>query len=311
MSDGVFLVPSVRALLAGVGTPPPASATSPEAQRAGLDGALAAVGWEAGDPPQDAVPLASGALVHVFMPSNEKRPPVLVYLHGGSFVAGGLKGHGATCRALAEASRCAVALVDYRLAPEHLAPAALEDAVAAVAKLREIADSLHIDMGRTALLGDSAGGALAIQAALRLRDAGAGVTLLAVMNPMISPSAETSSKQAYGTGYFATAADFADGWKRYQPAGADRYLYADLALPIDLGGLPPMIMWTNEADPVRDEAEAFAERVAAAGGTVLHARLRGLIHAAWLFGRALPEARLVLATIGGTLRATLAGVPRT
>ena len=170
----------VKALLASVGTPAPASEVPPEAQRASLNRGLAVVGWPGCEAAQATLSLSSGAQVHVYLPERAVRPPIVVYLHGGSFVAGGVEAHGATCRALAEASRCAVALVAYRLAPEHRAPAALDDAVAAVAQVRHQADALGIDGSRIALFGDSAGGALAIQTAFRLRDAGQSVGLLAV-----------------------------------------------------------------------------------------------------------------------------------
>lgn len=296
MAGPVFLTPAVEALLNKIGTPPPASSLSPEQLRAGLDGAIAALGWPEGAGPDQSLSLASGAGLYLFHPRQQVTAPVIIYAHGGSFVAGGLRGHASACRHLARVSGCAVALVDYRLAPEHPAPAALDDVVAGAQAVREHASSWAVNPARLGLFGDSAGGALATAAALKLRDQGADARILAVMNPMTSPAASGGSLDAFSTGYFATTADFIDGWNRYGPAVDP---YHDLLAVADLSGLPPTVVWTNEADPVRDQGETLAERIATAGGTVLLQRIRGLIHAAWLFGRALPEAKLVAAAIGG------------
>lgn len=302
MTRAVFLTPAVRALLDALGAPPPASSLSPSQLRDGLSGAIAAFGWPKSSEPNASAPLGPGAAVHLFHPTPGKRAPVIVYAHGGSFIAGGLKDHASACRTLAALSGCAVALADYRLAPEHPAPAALEDVLGGVATVRARASDWRIDADRLALLGDSAGGALAAAAALTLRDAKKDAQLLALVNPMTSPTAQGGSLDSFATGYFATAVDFADAWMRYGTASGP---YHDLLAVGELAGLPPLLVWTNEADPVRDQGEAFAERVAAAGGTVVLQRVRGLIHAAWLFARALPEARILTAVIAGAIAASL------
>jgi acetyl esterase len=301
-----FLTPSVSSLLRTLGPLPPASSLTPQAQRDGLNAAMAALGWSAIPDVETTLQLASGARVHLFFPDLDARLPVIVYLHGGGFVAGGLAGHGGACRMLADTSGCAVALVEYRLAPEYPAPAALDDAVATIQALRAALPHPRLDTSRIALFGDSAGGCLAAGAALVLRDHGAGVKLLALMNPMVSPTALTSSKREFSSGYFASSSDFDDGWQHYyNHASNDMWGCFDLSKTDALAGLPPTYLWSNEADPVRDEGEAFGERLSAAGNLVVQMRLRGFVHASWLLGRAIPEAHLLMRVIAGTLRAGL------
>ena len=222
-----------------------------------------------------------------------------------SFFAGGAKSHGPFAAKLAAATRAAVALVDYRLAPEHRSPAALDDCVAGTRLLIERADALRLRADRLAIIGDSAGGVLAAGTALALRGE-TGSRLLVLVNPMTSPHAEAGgSLDAFATGYFATAQDFAAGWDAYRGYEQSGPFY-DLLAVDDLSGLPPTIVLSNEADPVRDQGELFAERLSAAGVVTLSLRARGLTHASWLFPKPLPEAQLLLATLAGAIRVALA-----
>lgn len=304
MTD-VFLTPSVATLLDRINANPAPTDDSPAAQRVGLDAAMAQLGWPPpeGAPAADAFALPSGARVHLFRRAGDDgaAAPLLVYVHGGSFFAGGAKSHGPLAQALAAATGATVALIEYRLAPEHKAPAALDDCVAAVRELVARATEFRIDPARLGLLGDSAGGALAAGAALVLRgELSAGILVL--VNPMTSPSAaDDASLRDFATGYFAGTQDFAAGWAAYGGSG-DNGAYHDLLKVDDLSGLPPTIVVSNEADPVRDQGERFADRLATAGVTVLSLRARGLIHAAWLFPKPLPEAHLLFALIAGAVR---------
>jgi acetyl esterase/lipase len=148
-----------------------------------------------------------------------------------------------------------------------------------------------------ALLGDSAGGALAGATAQAVRGA-ARPALLFLINPMTSPAArDDASMRDFARGFFAGAEDFAAGWDAYRGAAGFGAL-GNLLAQEDLSGLPPTIILTHEADPVRDQGERLAEKLPAAGVVARSLRTRGLIHAAWLF----PKAQLLLDVIAGALR---------
>lgn len=288
-----FLTPSVAKLLEAVAAGPVPGPDAP-AQRAALDGAMAQLGWPDAAPADSIMAAGDGVNAHLFESPGTPQPArLIVYLHGGSFMAGGVPAHFAVARAISDASGCAVALVDYRLAPEHKSPAALDDCVAAIrALLREPRFG-----GLYALLGDSAGGFLAAAAALAL-DESERPAVVALVNPMTSATASGGSLDDFASGYFASADDFRLGWDAY---GGD----ADLLQGADVARLPPLLVFTNEADPVRDQGERLAEAASGAGVPVVVLRMRGLVHAAWLFPKALPEAALILDTVAGAIAARL------
>jgi acetyl esterase len=294
-----FLTPSVAAFLRQVNASSGPADYSPEIQRAGLNGAMAAIGWDGDGKADEVISLETGATVHLYR-TNSAQPlsGTIVYVHGGSFFAGGAVSHGPLARKLAERSGATVALIDYRLAPEHRAPAAFDDCVLGVSALA------GRNLGKLAIFGDSAGGLLAAATALALRGE-VRPEILVLVNPMTSPTAEDDgSMAAYGTGFFAGRQDFAAGWDAYRSAdGFGRF--GDLLAVEDLAGLPPTIVLTNEVDPVRDQGERFAERLSASGVPVLSLRARGLIHAAWLFPKPLPEANLLFGLLSGALRSAL------
>lgn len=290
-----FLTPTVEKFLAAVAHGPiPASDAS--SQRAALDGAMAQLGWPA-DRPADEITDAAGVPVHIFWPDEIESAPLIAYVHGGSFVAGGVPAHTPVARALAQASGCHVALIDYRLAPEHRSPAAVDDCLTAIRMLR--ADSRFASRP-FAVIGDSAGGAIAVACALRLTDHDRP-TVLTLVNPMTSSTATGGSFADYAVGYFATAADFRLGWKAYEDPGST----FDLLSRGDLSGLPPLLVFTNEADPVRDQGEKLAELASRANVPAMIFRMRGVVHAAWLFPSALPEAALIMDAVAGATRARL------
>lgn len=287
-----FLSPSVAALLRQVANDPTSDA-SPDAQRVALNRAMTALGYPAPVALPDPDSLPTGATVYSFRPSSHlpSSSVHLVYLHGGSFVAGGLESHAGIAQALADATALTVALVNYRLAPEFLLSAALDDCMAAVSRFMQI--------GPIVLVGDSAGGWLAIETALQIGNSDPdSIRRLVLINPMIGPRPlDEGSMKDYATGYFANAVDFAEAWKlagdwpshRSFPGGSSAALNA----------LPPSIILTNEVDPVRDQGEDFAERLSAQGVPTLLLRVRGLVHAAWLLPQMLPEAQLLMAIIAG------------
>nr|WSX78456.1 alpha/beta hydrolase [Streptomyces sp. NBC_00899] len=193
--------------------------------------------------------------------------PLLVFLHGGGFVFCDLDTHDRTCRRIARACDVDVLAVDYRLAPEHPHPAALDDAVAVLAWARP-----------DAVAGDSAGGFLAAAACLALRDAGGPLPgLQALICPNTDLTLSRPSITEKGTGYGLDADTLAFFAASYVLDPAARAAASPLHAP-DLAGLPPALVVTAEHDALRDEGEAYAERLAAAGVPVRLRREAGLPH---------------------------------
>lgn len=223
---------------------------------------------------------AGGVPVRLYHPDPGGRLPVLVYLHGGGWVLGGVAFSDAVCRRLANASGCVIASVEYRLAPEHPFPAGLEDAWTATRFVASCAADLHVDAARMAVGGDSAGGNLAAVVARRARDErGPGVGLQVLVYPVTAHDPGTPSASACAEGYGLETAGMRWYWDHYAPAGLDRS-HPDLS-PLraeDLSGLPPALILTAEHDPLRDEGEAYGARLAEAGVPVTCKRYPGSIH---------------------------------
>ena len=205
---------------------------------------------------------------------------LLVYYHGGGHVKGDLDTHDTTCRFLAQASGAGVLAVDYRLAPEHPFPAATEDAVAALGFASEHADRLGFDPARIAVGGDSAGGNLAAVAALAAK---AGEAPMPAFQLLIYPVCDFSRKrrsyELFRDGFYLTEADM--DWFRghylADPAAAAGWRASPILAP-DHSGLPPAYVLTAGFDPLRDEAEEYAERLRACGVPVALRRHDGLLH---------------------------------
>ncbi|MHA6793889.1 alpha/beta hydrolase [Pseudonocardia bannensis] len=210
----------------------------------------------------------------------EDRGRVITYLHGGGWVVGDLDTHDPVCRRVANSVGATVVAVDYRLAPEHPHPAALDDAMAALAWT---ADTFP---GRPHVVaGDSAGAALAAGAALRARDEG-GPPLAAqlLVYPCTDPGMSMPSIRENGEGYFLTHADMTWFYDQYVPARSRREEpTVDLLHAPDLAGLPPAVVATAEFDPLRDEGDAYADRLRSAGVPVRHLPGPGLIHGYFAF----------------------------
>lgn len=231
--------------------------------------------------------------------------PGLVYFHGGGWVAGDLDTHDDVCRRLALASGAKVLSVDYRLAPEHPFPAAYDDAVAATVWTATHAEALGIDPLRLGVAGDSAGGGLA--AAVAQRRNGPPLALQVLVCPILNLAEATESRRLFAKGYFVdaevVAADVAD----YAGPDADlRDPRLSPGLASDLAGLPPAIVETAEFDPFRDEGEAYAARLEAAGVAVRRTRHDGMIHYFYALPGPIPYAGSALAELGRRIGEALA-----
>ncbi|WP_067723488.1 alpha/beta hydrolase [Nocardia yamanashiensis] len=210
--------------------------------------------------------------------STTSKAPLLVYFHGGGHVLGGRECVDVICRYLAHAARVGVLSVDYRLAPEHCFPAAVDDAVTALWWARENSRSLGSDPERIAVGGDSSGANLAAVAARHMRDRGWVPAMQLLLYPLLDFASTRPSHQLFAEGYLLTQAYLDDFAKHYLPAG--NYAHPD-ASPLtapDLAGLPPAYIVINGFDPLRDDGAAYARALEDAGVPV---RLRlhpDLIH---------------------------------
>ena len=206
--------------------------------------------------------------------------PGLVYFHGGGWTVLDLDSHDQTCRFLARRAGVTVISVDYRLAPEHVFPAAVEDAAAAFADIHASAAEHGLDPARIAVGGDSAGGHLSTVASLIQRDAGGPLPAFQLLiYPVVDGTAEARSYELFADGFLLTRGTMRWYWDNFAPAGVDRSdPRCSPLLAKDLKGLPPAYLITAGFDPLRDEGEAYAARLRDAGVPVTLRRHAGLIH---------------------------------
>lgn len=216
--------------------------------------------------------------------------PVLLYLHGGGFTIGDLETHDSLCRQLALRSGAAVLALDYRLAPEHRFPAAVDDAWAALAWLHERADRLGLDGSRLAVGGDSAGGTLAAVCAIFARDRGLPLKGQLLITPGTDAHASHDSHRRFAEGFLLDAKSIEWFFDHYiDQAQRTDWRFAPL-LADDHAELAPAAVLLAEADPLVDEGLAYADRLRAAGVPVQLELVRGVTHDFIKMGRSLPEA---------------------
>jgi len=242
--------------------------------------------------------------VRVFTPQGSGAKPALVYFHGGGWVTGDIETHDGICRTLANAADCVVASVDYRCAPEHKFPTAAEDAYAATRWVVEQGAALGVDTRRLAVIGDSAGGNLAAAVALMARDRkGPALAFQVLVYPVTDCDFERPSYIENAEGYNLTSESMRFYWDQYAPGAADRvHPYASPMRAASLAGLPPALVITAEYDPLRDEGEAYARALGAAGVPVAHTRYPGMIHAFFRFTNILDAARAAVAEVVAALQ---------
>jgi len=273
---------------------PPLNTLDPPDARAAAGGFvdLAGPGEEVASAEDRTVPGPDGAIpVRIYTPAAGSAPrPALVYIHGGGWVIGDIATTDTVCRALANRAECVVVSVDYRLAPEHKFPAPLDDSYAAFNWVVEHAAEIGVDPGRVAIGGDSAGGNLSAAVCLRARDQkGTAPCFQLLVYPVTDHNYDTVSYKDNGENYLLTKDMMVWFWDHYLNTAADGD--NPLASPLrarDLSGLPPAHVITAEFDPLRDEGEAFAARLSAAGVPVTHTRYDGQIHAFFTLVAAMP-----------------------
>ncbi|GIF15307.1 alpha/beta hydrolase [Actinoplanes teichomyceticus] len=204
--------------------------------------------------------------------------PVLVYLHGGGWCYGSIETVDRFCRRVADRSGCAVLSVGYRLAPEHVHPAALDDAETVLDHVRRTGAELGVDPARLAIGGDSAGAQLATVAARRQRDAGTPVDYQVLIYPAVDPLTSAESYDELGE-YGLDRASMRLAWETFVPDPATRLTpdVAPLAVA-DLSGMPATLIITAEYDALRDEGADYANALIAAGVPVVHTRYMGVNH---------------------------------
>jgi acetyl esterase len=245
---------------------------------------------------------------HYAPPEDTGPRPLLLFWHGGGFVVGDLDTHDAPCRMLCRHAGVHVLSVEYRLAPEHPFPAWLDDAHAAYAWAREHAAELGAD-GRLVVGGDSAGGNIAAVIAQETRGRGGvgGPDLQLLIYPAVDASRRRRSYELFGKDFFLT--DTLMEWYsgHFLGAGADPTdPRRSPLLAADLSGAAPALVVTAGFDPLRDEGEAYAAALAAAGVPVLTRRFTGLFHTFINCVGISPASRAAMAEVGGMLRALLA-----
>ncbi|WP_067467374.1 alpha/beta hydrolase [Actinomadura macra] len=236
--------------------------------------------------------------------------PAVVYLHGGGWVLGGVDNVDAACRELAAGAECAVFNVGYRLAPEDPFPAAVDDAWAVVASVAREPHRHRVLPGAVAVAGDSAGGNLAAATALLARERGVHLAHQLLVYPVTDTAMDTPSWAEYGSGYGLDAATLARFMRLYR-AGADDAdpRLAPLRAPA-LDGAAPATVITAEYDILRDEGEAYARRLAAAGVPVELRRYDGVVHSFFLLPEVFDAGAEAMAFAVRRLRAALRGPRR-
>jgi acetyl esterase len=246
-----------------------------------------------------------GVPVRVYRPSPDENLPLLVVFHGGGWVIGNVEQYNLTARQLANASGAIVVSVDYRRAPEHPFPAPLDDCWRALQWTAAHAGELGGDPARIAVGGDSAGGNLAAVCALRARDAGGpDLALQVLVYPVCDCDFGTESYKSNGTGYLLEAEQmqwFFDCYTERGTTDPADWQISPLRAP-DLRGLAPAVVITGEYDPLRDEGEAYADRLRAAGVEVESRRYDGMIHAFFGCPAAFDASDVAMRQVGTALR---------
>ena len=246
--------------------------------------------------------IVPGLRVRLYRPEGEGPFPICLYFHGGGWVVGDLESHDHVCRSLASRGGAVVVNVDYRLAPEHRHPTALDDCLTALRWVESHAKDLEGDSSRISVCGDSAGGHLAAALAIRVRDEGGPrIASQLLIYPVTDRNFETVSYREYASGYGLTRANMQWFWECYHPSAELDSTAAPLRTK-DLKGLPPATVITAEYDVLRDEGEAYARRLHKEGVAVRGTRFLGMNHGFIRLAAVYPQADRALTDLAGALR---------
>jgi acetyl esterase/lipase len=246
---------------------------------------------------------ADGVPVRVYRPSPDDGLPVVVFFHGGGWTIGSVDAYDRVTRALANSANAIVVSVDYRLAPEHPFPAPLDDSWAALEWVTKNATVFEGDPGSIAVAGDSAGANLAAVCALQARDAGLPLALQVLVYPVTDTTFATTSRRENAKGYLledSTMRWFVDCYTRGGANPGD-WRIAPLRVP-NVSGVAPALVITAEYDPLRDEGEAYAKRLADAGVPVVVKRYDGMIHGFFAVPGAIDEGKVAMQQVAAALR---------
>lgn len=214
----------------------------------------------------------------LYRPTAAAKAPVMVFFHGGGWCIGTLDSHDNLCRHLAQMTGMNVVSVDYRLAPEHVFPAALDDAYAATRWVADHADQLHCDAQQLMVAGDSAGGNLAFASCLRAKQDGwSGIQKQLLLYPVCDARMDSQSYALFGQIPMLTSEAMASMWQHYH-SERPAHPMASVAQHADYSELPPAMVVTAELDILRDEGEALALRLQQAGVPAQFIRAQGMIH---------------------------------
>jgi acetyl esterase len=235
--------------------------------------------------------------VRLVAPSSEPLP-VLIYFHGGGFTIGSIATHDGLCRQLAHHAHCAVLSVDYRLAPEHKFPIALNDAWDVVQWVARQGATRNLSSTQLAVGGDSAGGTLAAVCAILARDAQIRLALQLLFYPGTSARQDAHSHRKFAHGFVLEEPHIAYFFNHYWRTSSDRddWRFAPLdgldtsGQVVDLGGVAPAWLGLAECDPLVDEGVQYADRLRMAGVAVDLEIYRGMVHEFIKMGRAIPDA---------------------
>lgn len=263
---------------------PPLNTLTPTQSREMMKGwtALSSAPQEVAQVEDLSVPGPAGPIpARIYTPQGAGPFPILVYFHGGGWVICDLDTHDNLCRSLVNGASCVVVSVDYRLAPEHKFPAAVDDAYAATQWVADSANRINGDSARIAVGVDSAGGNLAAVVSLMARDRnGPRLVYQLLIYPATNLSSlDTDSHRDFGDGYLLTKVDVEYFRDHYLGCEEDRWNWtASPLLAPDLSGLPPALVITGEFDVLRDEGEAYANRLKEAGVPTKCTRYAGMVH---------------------------------
>ncbi len=245
--------------------------------------------------------------IRIYNPYGGSGVPAVLFFHGGWFFAGDLETHDRPLRALANAAGCIVVAVNYRLAPEHPFPAAIDDGVSLLKWVAREGASFGIDSNRLIIAGDSAGGTIATVLARKAAEIkGLPILLQVLIYPVADPSLQSESWQKFADGPVITRDIALQAWQMYVPNVADRQ-NADAApiLASDLDGSPNALVIVAEYDPLHDEGIAYATRLEQAGVKVKTSTYKGMPHGFFQMAGYVDEGRGVIEEVAAAINEVL------